>query len=297
MDIASTWYQQFSGEEGVVSEKLVNAFRTLARQLPKLLDTYVTKKLGSKYTPLSFVEIIRTMGKSDEAKKELVPQGRLQPAMASVKVADDFPINHDISASPPPSSGSGDSGSGGGGLNLPSMGEAGGEAEGVGALEELAPLALAASKKAQQWEVPTCKSCGKTNDAKECPACNSHFCADCTINHHANNPSHDRVASKSAAPMMDTEDRAWHDNDTSLDLKNIIEDVMGNGLYSADDNAHFTWKGCDYCNTDGLPEGADVYTCHGFRNITDAKSPNRDDLEYDFNLCGDCLNKLGGYGE
>ena len=45
-------------------------------------------------------------------------------------------------------------------------------------------------RRASQWEVPKCKSCGKSNEASDCLGCKEKFCPDCLINHHANNPAH-----------------------------------------------------------------------------------------------------------
>lgn len=48
---------------------------------------------------------------------------------------------------------------------------------------------------AKQWEIPKCKSCGGSENAADCLGCHEKFCPDCLINHHANNPSHNRIAS------------------------------------------------------------------------------------------------------
>ena len=51
-------------------------------------------------------------------------------------------------------------------------------------------------KQAAQWEVPKCKSCGNNKQPQECPGCKNKYCSECVIDHHANNPAHNRVAAK-----------------------------------------------------------------------------------------------------
>ena len=48
-------------------------------------------------------------------------------------------------------------------------------------------------RRGAQWEVPKCKACGKDGD-RDCLACQDKFCGDCILNHHANNPSHERLS-------------------------------------------------------------------------------------------------------
>ena len=389
--------EQWKDEMG--TEKSLGWFKVLFSNLPKLINLYVTKELKGAVNP--FIEIMQNISKAK-------PRETLEPVHASLfgglKIAEEFPINHEIESPP---SGSSDSGSGG--MSLPDLaapaGEAGEAAAGAGeALEALAPLAMAAaSKKAvgAQWELPKCKGCGSSKEPADCPACHEKFCGDCMLNHHANNPSHDRIASKVAAALlkwkvapkswpsasyasndapainlyadkpynkqtvtsgeakikvqvadwlvglteegrkkmgafkwrsltgkfstlaeakaaaerflsnhpeyreasetcypvkpkqaaMDSEDYAFHDMDTALDLKNIIKDVIGSGLFEEKGEPYFSWSGCDYCGT-GQGRGVMVSDYKGFRNLGDAQAPNRDEKEYDFRLCGECLNKL-----
>lgn len=43
----------------------------------------------------------------------------------------------------------------------------------------------------------------------------------------------------------------------------LIEQVIGSGLFSFDDEPHFSWQGCEHC-ADGL--GATVYDLQGYRS-------------------------------
>ena len=174
-----------------------------------------------------------------------------------------------------------------------------------------------------QWEVPKCKACGKT-EVKDCLACHEKFCNDCILNHHANNPSHDRVASKAAAfhyingkqhklggcsickkaelgettngnddqPIYVDEAPKEHIGLTPPEMQDFIADCIGSGLYEEVGDSYFSWQGCDYCKGGG----GDVTDFKGYRNLTDAQAPNREELEYEFQLCNECLNKLV-YGE
>jgi hypothetical protein len=62
----------------------------------------------------------------------------------------------------------------------------------------------------------------------------------------------------------------------------LIEQVIGSGLFSFDDEPYFSWQGCAHC-ADGL--GATVYDLQGYRGLEDRKL-------YDFQVCGDCVNRL-----
>jgi hypothetical protein len=62
----------------------------------------------------------------------------------------------------------------------------------------------------------------------------------------------------------------------------LIEQVIGSGLFSFDDEPHFTWQGCKHC-ADGL--GATVYDLRGYRSLENRES-------YEFQVCGDCINSL-----
>lgn len=62
----------------------------------------------------------------------------------------------------------------------------------------------------------------------------------------------------------------------------LIEQVIGSGLFSFDDEPHFSWPGCEHC-ADGM--GASVYDLHGYRSLEDTES-------LDFQVCGDCIRQL-----
>jgi hypothetical protein len=72
-------------------------------------------------------------------------------------------------------------------------------------------------------------------------------------------------------------------------VKRLIEQVIGSGLWSAEDNGYFTWQGCDYC---APSPGNTVYNVRGFTNLASAQASNREELEHDFYLCGECINTL-----
>ncbi len=46
------------------------------------------------------------------------------------------------------------------------------------------------------------------------------------------------------------------DSQQDVSTPELIEQVIGSGLFSFDDEPHFTWQGCEHC-ADGL--GATVY--------------------------------------
>lgn len=319
------------------SNKSHSWFKVLFTNLPKIIDTYITKHLNSEEVS-PFVDIMRQIGIS---QKEQAPE--LQPIMGGLKLADEqYPINQNVEPDSPSSNNSGSSGFG----SLPSLGDAAGEAGGEaaslgGELAELAPLAIAASKNAAQWEVPKCKGCGRSDSVTDCLACHEKFCNDCKLTHHANNPSHDRVASRKAAlcnekgcsgskpgePYCDACDRCEkhckcmkkgskyhyingsqhkvggcnickkaeeqpHIGLTPPEMQGFIADCIGSGLYEQVGEPYFSWQGCDYCKGGG----GNVTDYKGYRNLEDAQAPNREELEYEFQLCDDCLYKLV-YGE
>lgn len=72
-----------------------------------------------------------------------------------------------------------------------------------------------------------------------------------------------------------------------LTTKKVIEKCFESGLVSFGDTAYFTWRGCDYCNGG---KGADVYDCQGAISLLSGNE------QYDFRLCGECINDLY-YGE
>ena len=67
-----------------------------------------------------------------------------------------------------------------------------------------------------------------------------------------------------------------------LSAPELIEQVIGSGLFSIEDEPHFSWQGCEHC-ADGL--GATVYDLQGRRSLEDTES-------YDFQVCGKCVNRL-----
>lgn len=71
----------------------------------------------------------------------------------------------------------------------------------------------------------------------------------------------------------------WQNN---LNTPELIEQVIGSGLFSFDDGPTFSWQGCEHCS-DGL--GAMVYALQGYRSLTDTEL-------YEFQVCGDCINRL-----
>jgi hypothetical protein len=68
----------------------------------------------------------------------------------------------------------------------------------------------------------------------------------------------------------------------SLSTPELIEQVIGSGLFSFEDEPHFTWHGCEHC-ADGL--GAEVYELRGYRSLDNTEL-------YEFQVCGDCINRL-----
>jgi hypothetical protein len=60
----------------------------------------------------------------------------------------------------------------------------------------------------------------------------------------------------------------------------LIEQVIGFGPFSFDDESHFSWQCCEHC-TGGM--GAEVYDPRGYRS--------RENRElYEFQVCGECIN-------
>ena len=62
----------------------------------------------------------------------------------------------------------------------------------------------------------------------------------------------------------------------------LIAQVIGSGLFSIDDEPHFSWQGCEHC-ANGL--GSSVYDLQGYRSLEDRTL-------YEFEVCGDCINSL-----
>jgi len=67
-----------------------------------------------------------------------------------------------------------------------------------------------------------------------------------------------------------------------LSAPELIEQVIGSGLFSFDDEPYFSWQGCEHC-ADGL--GATVYDLQGYRSLEDREL-------HEFRVCGDCINRL-----
>lgn len=68
-----------------------------------------------------------------------------------------------------------------------------------------------------------------------------------------------------------------------------LQEVMGSGLFSTEDEGHFSWAGCDVCANN---LGNIVYDAQGYRSLADScqDSYNRNTLNrYEFQVCGDCL--------
>jgi hypothetical protein len=68
----------------------------------------------------------------------------------------------------------------------------------------------------------------------------------------------------------------------TLSTPELIEQVIGFGLFSFDDEPYFRWQGCQHC-AGGL--GAMVYDVHGYRSLEETEW-------YEFQICGDCINAL-----
>ncbi len=62
----------------------------------------------------------------------------------------------------------------------------------------------------------------------------------------------------------------------------LIEQVIGSGFFSFDDEPHFSWHGCEH-RANGL--GATVHDLQGYRSLEDRTL-------YEFEVCGDCINSL-----
>lgn len=67
-----------------------------------------------------------------------------------------------------------------------------------------------------------------------------------------------------------------------LSTPELIEQVIDSGLFSFDDELHFSWQGCEHC-ANGL--GTTVYDLHGYRSLEDRAL-------YEFEVCGNCINSL-----
>ncbi len=70
--------------------------------------------------------------------------------------------------------------------------------------------------------------------------------------------------------------------EASLSTPELIEQVIGSGLFTFDDESHFAWQSCEHC-ANGL--GAEVYHLRGYRSL------ERWEM-YEFQICGDCIYSL-----
>jgi hypothetical protein len=70
--------------------------------------------------------------------------------------------------------------------------------------------------------------------------------------------------------------------------KETVETIIRNGIFTTEPEPHFSHLGCDTCPAPRL--GATVYSGQGFLNLAAAQT-DKDDF-YEFQVCGDCLNRL-----
>jgi len=64
-----------------------------------------------------------------------------------------------------------------------------------------------------------------------------------------------------------------------VNTPDLIEQVIGSGLFSFVDESYFRRQGCEHC-ADGL--GAEVYDLRGYRSLEDREL-------HEFHVCGDCI--------
>jgi hypothetical protein len=95
-------------------------------------------------------------------------------------------------------------------------------------------------------------------------------------------PLHGTVHSLPQIPQTNRKEITMSNPQELLSTPELIEQVIGSGLFSFDDEPYFTRQGCEHC-ADGL--GATVYDLHGRRSLEDTES-------YDFQVCGDCIKHL-----
>src|SRR5208282_3853838 len=67
-----------------VKDKSVSWFKVLFSNLPKLIDTYISKYLSGNYDVHPFLEIMRRINKD----RELVATASIKPALNDLKLAD-----------------------------------------------------------------------------------------------------------------------------------------------------------------------------------------------------------------
>lgn len=65
---------------------------------------------------------------------------------------------------------------------------------------------------------------------------------------------------------------------------NKYAQVMSSGLWTSEDESHFSWSGCDVCENE---QGSTVYTINGYISPGSRKS-------YTFDCCENCLMKYSG---
>jgi hypothetical protein len=208
----STLFEEWNAEIG--ADPVV--FKKVWRDFPKLIDIAI-KRQGKGYRPNPFLEIMRQIGKKQKAMAVAASAKTAEDKCALCGETRTSNKGHKCNSNccschrtpdkkvagpvadflnPPPDSGSQDDKGKSFNMQAPISGEGEGAIGAIGGdtLAELGGMALAASAHtAKMWESPTCKGCGKGNNPTECPACKGLFCGDCVLNHHANNPSHDRV--------------------------------------------------------------------------------------------------------
>lgn len=75
-------------------------------------------------------------------------------------------------------------------------------------------------------------------------------------------------------------------------MKELIEKIIGTGLFSEYDRNEFTSHCCDWCKEGHL--AGETYYMKGYTSLDEAKEDK--DNYYEFRLCPDCLYKAY-YGE
>jgi hypothetical protein len=96
---------------------------------------------------------------------------------------------------------------------------------------------------------------------------------------------HGTVHTPPHIPQTNRKEIAMSNSQEHLSAPDLIEQVIGSGLFSFDDEpyfSYFSWQGCEHC-ADGL--GATVYDLQGYRSLEDREL-------HDFQICGDCINRL-----
>ena len=68
----------------------------------------------------------------------------------------------------------------------------------------------------------------------------------------------------------------------SVNTPELIDQVISSGLFTFDDESHFSRQGCEHC-ANGL--GAEVYDVRGYRSLDEREL-------YEFQVCSDCISCL-----